>query len=73
MVDILDGGGGQCEVSCPWACRCSVGLGPTGSAGRTPETRGGSQKYQELGVYVKMIFIGRDLLHVIAINSIAKN
>lgn len=58
---------------CPWARRCSVGLEPTGSAGRTPETRGGSEKYRELGVYVKMIFMGTDLLHVIAIKSTAKN
>lgn len=50
-----------------------MGLEPTGPAGRTPETRGGSEKYQELGAHVKMIFIGRDLLHVIASKSIAKN
>lgn len=50
-----------------------MGLEATGSAGRTPETRGGSEKYRELGVYVKMIFMGTDLLHVIAIKSTAKN
>lgn len=50
-----------------------MGLEATGSAGRTPETPGGSEKYRELGVYVKMIFMGTDLLHVIAIKSTAKN